>query len=146
MSFWDSSALIPLLVREPASRLAAGLLRTHGAPAVWWGSPVECASALERRHRAGQLKYAEKRQSEQLLAQLADAWTEVQPGRVLRERALRLLSSHELRAADALQLAAALIWAQEQPPGRTFICLDERLREAARRNGFLVLPEGGAGL
>ncbi len=60
---------------------------------------------------------------------------------MLRERALRLLSSHHLRAADSLQLAAALVWAREQPRGRVFISLDSRLGEAARREGFTVLPE-----
>ncbi len=108
---------------------------------VWWGSLVECCSALERRHRAGQLKGTGKRQAEQSLNQLAAAWAEIQPTGSVRERARRLLSSHDLRAADALQLAAALVWAEEQPMGRAFVCLDERLREAARQEGFRVLPE-----
>jgi predicted nucleic acid-binding protein len=73
--------------------------------------------------------------------ELVALWTEIQPGEVLRERALRLLASHNLRAADALQLAAALVWAEERPAGRIFICLDARLREAARLDGFTVLPE-----
>jgi predicted nucleic acid-binding protein len=108
---------------------------------VWWGTLLECSSALERRQRTGQLKPAERRHAEQLLAQWAEVWTEVEPSRLLRARALRLLSSHNLRAADALQLAAALVWAEERPAGRAFVCLDERLREAARQDGFLVLPE-----
>jgi predicted nucleic acid-binding protein len=73
--------------------------------------------------------------------ELVALWTEIQPGEVLRERALRLLASHNLRAADALQLAAALVWAEERPAGRRFICLDAHLREAARLDGFTVLPE-----
>jgi predicted nucleic acid-binding protein len=141
MSFWDSSALLPLVIEEPMSALSRRLLRAHPAAVVWWGSLVECTSALERRQRAGQLKPADRRHAGQLLVQLAEVWSEVEPSRVLRERALRLLSSHNLRAADALQLAAALVWAEERPAGRTFICLDERLREAARQDGFLVLPE-----
>jgi predicted nucleic acid-binding protein len=141
VSFWDSSALVPLVIDEPASTAMRRLLRAQGVPVVWWTSLVECCSALERRYRAGQLKYAEKGQAEQLLAQLAVAWTEVQPTRSVRDRARRLLLSHDLRAADALQLAAALTWAEDQPSGRAFVCLDERLNLAARQNGFLVLPE-----
>ena len=141
MSFWDSSALLPLVVHEPASVSLRRLARTQGPMVVWWGSLVECASALERWRCAGQVKHAERRQSEQLLTELATAWTEVEPGPILRERALRLLASHSLRAADALQLAAALVWAEERPAGRFFVCLDERLRDAARRDGFSVLPE-----
>jgi len=62
---------------------------------------------------------------------LADVW----------DRAERLLEIHPLNAADALQLAFALAWCQERPQGRAFICLDGKLREAARREGFRLLPE-----
>ena len=90
----------------------------------------------------GQLKIGGKRRADAaLLQQLAQTWIEIEPGGALRERALRLLASHNLRAADALQLAAALVWAEERPAGRIFICLDARLREAARLDGFTVLPE-----
>jgi len=146
MSFWDSSALLPLVVNEPASAVARRLVKARGLPVVWWGSLVECVSALERRFRAGQLKHDERRESGRLLTELAGAWSEVQPSQSLRERALRLLSSHNLRAADALQLAAALIWAEERPAGRVFVSLDERLRQAARQDGFMVLPEDEPGV
>jgi hypothetical protein len=52
-----------------------------------------------------------------------------------------VLAAHPLRAADALQLAAALVWTGEAAAGEAFVCLDERLRDAARREGFEVLPE-----
>jgi predicted nucleic acid-binding protein len=64
----------------------------------------------------------------------------VAPTAKLRERAGRMLAAHPLRAADALQMAAALVWCDDTPGGEGFICLDERLREAARREGFDVLP------
>ncbi len=57
-----------------------------------------------------------------------------------RERAVRLLLSHPLRSADAQQLAAALIWCEEKPAGQDFVCLDQRLRESAEREGFRTLP------
>lgn len=141
MSFWDSSAIVPLCVHEPASALVRQISRAHGVPTVWWASLIECRSALERRARVGQLKRSQKRQAERLLEQLASAWSEVQSTLALRERALRLLAPHDLRAADALQLAAALVWAEERPAGRVFVCLDFRLRECAEREGFTVLPE-----
>ena len=141
MSFWDSSALLPLSLNEPASALMRQISRAHGVPVVWWASLVECCSAMERRSRAGELQLEQKRQAERLLQQLTTAWSEVQPTHALRDRAVRLLASHNLRAADALQLAAALVWAGERPAGRIFVCLDSRLREAAHREGFTVLPE-----
>jgi uncharacterized protein len=141
MSFWDSSAILPLCVHEPASARMREISRAHGVPTVWWASFVECRSALERRARTGDLKRDPKRQAERLLEQLAAAWSEVQPTLALRERAVRLLGPHSLRAADALQLAAAIVWAEERPVGRTFVCLDSRLRESAEQEGFIVLPE-----
>ncbi len=87
------------------------------------------------------MSFTDKRQTEQILCHLAASWSEVQPVPLVRERAVRLLALHDLRAAAALQLAAALVWAEEQPAGRVFVCLDARLREAAWREGFTVLPE-----
>jgi uncharacterized protein len=50
-----------------------------------------------------------------------------------------LLSVHDLPAADALQLAAALVVTQERPQLLSFACLDGRLLSAARKEGFEVL-------
>jgi predicted nucleic acid-binding protein len=130
-----------LLVEETASSDIRRLARTYGPPVVWWGTLVECSSALARRSRFAASLASEQRRATSRLADLVALWTEIQPGEVLRERALRLLSAHNLRVADALQLAAALVWAEERPAGRIFICLDARLREAARLDGFTVLPE-----
>jgi uncharacterized protein len=43
---------------------------------------------------------------------------------------------HPLRAADALQLAAAVVAAERDPPSLEFVSLDDRLLEAASREGF----------
>ena len=75
-----------------------------------------------------------------ILAHLADDWTEIQPGHHVRDAAARALTLHALSAADALQLAAALLWANGRPARHDFVCLDQRLREAAQREGFRVLP------
>ena len=140
MRFWDSSALIPLFVREAHSPSLEALAGDDTDMMVWWASPVECASAVHRLRREGVFTLAE---AEQVLAGLAsalDAANVVQPGDELSSKALRLLGVHPLRAADALQLAAALLWAREIPGGRDFVCLDERLRTAAILEGFHVLP------
>jgi predicted nucleic acid-binding protein len=130
-----------LLVEETASSDIRRLARTYGPPVVWWETLVECSSALARRSRFAASLPSEQRRATSRLADMVALWTEIQPGEVLRERALRLLSAHSLRAADAMHLAAALVWAEERPAGRIFICLDTRLREAARLDGFTVLPE-----
>lgn len=142
MRFWDSSALIPLFVREAHSPGLESLAADDPDMMVWWASPVECGSAVHRLRREGVFTTAEAAQVLTRLAGALDAANVVQPGDELCARALRLLGVHPLRAADALQLAAALLWAREKPGGRDFICLDERLRTAAVLEGFAVLPEG----
>jgi len=139
--FWDSSAVVPVLIAEARSTEIVALLRQDRAPAIWWGSPVECQSALHRRRREELLSAAGLAEALARLERLAEDVDVVAPTPRLRERAGRALAAHPLRAADALQLAAALVWSGEAAAGEAFVCLDERLREAARREGFEVLPE-----
>ncbi len=139
MRFWDSSAIVPLIVREAGSAAAAGHARAAGL-AVWWATPVECLAALARRLREGHLAAASHADAAAALERLSSSWTEIQPSRPVRQQAQRCLMLHPLRSGDALQLAAALVWAGGQPAGRGFVCEDRRLREAAAREGFRVLP------
>jgi len=104
---------------------------------VWWGSPVECASAFARLVRAGTLSATDEERALAALGTLQDTWYEVQATERIRAQALRLLRLHLLRAGDALQLAAALEWAGTPPSGEV-VTFDVRLREAARREGFRV--------
>jgi predicted nucleic acid-binding protein len=136
--FWDSSALVPLCVHESASRQAHAQLR-KSLPVVWWGSLVEVHSAISRLHRLGKLNDAEQQKAASQLALLNRGWREVLPGDHLRDLATRLLDTYELRAADSLQLAAALTWCQQRPARRDFLCGDERLGKAALAAGFSVL-------
>jgi len=107
---------------------------------VWWGSVVECASAISRRQRDGSLQIDDAGVALARLRALAGAWLEVVPSNAVREHAQRALRLHPLRTADSLQLAAALVAAEHQPATLGFVCLDERLNEAAVREGFDVLP------
>jgi hypothetical protein len=136
--FWDASALVPLILDQPRTARARDLLGEDKELVVWWGSMVECASAIARLHRDGVLNVAEEARARALLLSLKSSWFEVQPGDAVREQALRVLRMHPLRSADALQLAAALEWAGSPPDG-TFISFDERLSAAAQREGFITL-------
>ena len=73
-----------------------------------------------------------------LVRQLAESWHEIVPSDAVRRTAERLLRTHPLRAADSLQLAAALIAADHNPATLEIVCLDSRLGSAARREGFVV--------
>lgn len=57
----------------------------------------------------------------------------------MRNLAEGLLKSHKLRAADALQLAAALHWCSGYSRGRHFIGDDDDLLDAAAAEGFTVI-------
>ncbi len=103
---------------------------------------MECCSALSGLRRQGDLAPAGLRQARYILDRLAESWSEITPGPEIREQAVRLLGLHPLRGADALQLAAALIWSDGRPWGQQFVCLDTRLCEAASAEGFSVLPSG----
>ncbi len=139
-AFWDSSAMVPLCVHESTSRQAHAQLRKF-LPVVWWGSLVEVHSAIARLHRIGQLTDAEEQKALSRLDLLNRGWREILPGDPVRELATRLLDVYDLRAADSLQLAAALIWCQQRPATRNFVCSDQRLSKAAIAAGFSVLEQ-----
>lgn len=139
MRFWDTSAVMPLLVDEPETANVSGLVREDADLIVWWSTPVECASALSRLRREDVIDVAGETRALSLLDSLTGVWTEVLPSDEVRARARRLLRVHALRAADALQLAAALVWAGS-PAGHGFVTYHERLGLAARLEGFTVLP------
>ena len=139
MSFWDSSALVPLLVREETSAAIRARYRRDEAPIVWWGSEVECASAVARLEREGSLLSRAATEAFRRLDTLGRAWHLIEPVDAVREAARRFLRVHDLRAGDALQLGAALVAAEGRASTLEIVCLDERLSAAARREGFAVV-------
>ncbi|MGA0332695.1 MAG: PIN domain-containing protein [Kiritimatiellia bacterium] len=138
MNFWDSSAITPLIVSEASSPLRCQQYRDLGAVTVWYGTLLEIESALARKLREESVPSAGIREARTRLRSLAETWDEVTPGLQLRERATRLLYTHSLRAADAFQLAAALVASREAPAGHRFLTGDIRLKDAAEREGFTV--------
>jgi uncharacterized protein len=139
MKFWDASAIVPLLVLEPTTQLVQALARRDLDMLVWWGSVVECASAISRLERGGALEVTEAGLALNRLEQLANGWHEVEPTEIVREDAMRFLRVHPLRAAEALQLAAAFTAAERRPSSLEVVTLDERLADAARKEGFLLV-------
>jgi predicted nucleic acid-binding protein len=139
--FWDTSAIIPVLLPEPRSAALTEALAADREVTVWWGTPVECLSAIYRRHRESPVPAPLLTEALSRLRALVEDADAVSPTDEVRRRAGRLVAAHPLRAADALQLGAALVWCEEQSHGEVFVCLDDRLREAARREGFSLLPQ-----
>ena len=139
MNFWDTSALVALGVDEPRRQLALRILEEDDRMAVWWGALVEYVAVLSRRERDGTLTTNEVSAHLVRLHALSQVWYEVQPGRRIKGLAQRLLRVHPLRAADSLQLAAALAVAEGDPSSVGFVCFDARLNQAASREGFAIL-------
>jgi predicted nucleic acid-binding protein len=139
VNFWDSSAVVPLLLEENRSTAILKLLRADPAVIVWCLCEVEIESAIARRVREG-LPQEEEAAARSRLRLLAERWSEIGSLELVRRPAIRLLRTHTLGAADSLQLAAALLSCEERPEELGFVCLDERLAEAARREGFQILP------
>jgi predicted nucleic acid-binding protein len=137
--FWDSSALVPLLVAEATTKAIQALAARDPDMLVWWAAEIECASALARIERESAFDAKGARLAWNRLAQLAGGWHEVEPGETVRETAKRFLRVHPLRAADALQLAAAFVAAEGRPLALPFVTLDERLADAARKEGFALV-------
>lgn len=142
MTFWDSSALIPLIVEEPRSRACRALRRAHRAIAVWTFTEVELASALRRLVRDRLLDGDDAPAATVRAERLVATATIVEAGEPVKERALRAIGLHPLSAADALQLAAAIVLFDGRPRHRTFVCADDRLIAAARAEGFTVVVPG----
>ena len=140
MKFWDASAIIPLCVDEEQTPIVREIAKKDGAIVVWWGSFVESYSAFARLRREKTLSPDDEAEGLAVLSELAKAWTEIEPSDDIREITKRLLQNYPLRAADSLQLAAAVVWSGKTPKGHHFVCLDARLREAAKKEGFIVLP------
>jgi len=136
-AFWDTSAIVHLCVPSPSSSTARHLLRDH-APVIWWCTPVEARSAIERLYAERALSLPAYRAATQRAAAMLGAWREIQPTDGLRELAFEALAKFQLRAADSLQLAAAQVWCRRKPHSRVFVSNDIKLLAAAADLGFVT--------
>ena len=140
-AFWDSSAIVPLCCAQVATVQTRRLLKQLDGIVAWWGTPVEVRSAFARLAREGELDELQRTGAIASLDQLHRLWDEILATEAVRAFALALPDDYALRAGDAWQLAAALVWCRERPRGRSFVCWDKRLAKAAAEVGFTVHPE-----
>jgi len=136
--FWDTSAVVPLVVRQSASARADRWYVDDPDVAIWTLTTIEITSALWRLRREQALTEDDVRAAESRAEELASGSFIVADVDSVKPLAVRLLRVHALRTADALQLGAALVWSGGRPQGKTLHTLDERLALAARREGFSV--------
>lgn len=138
MRFWDTSALVPLLVPQSMSSRAEEWFAEDPLVVVWTLTPVEVVSAVWRLVRENALTDAEGGLVEERLDDLVLSALVVLDVDTTKRLARRLLRLHALRAFDALQLAAAVQWVDGRSEGQIFHTFDARLGLAARREGFVV--------
>ena len=144
MRFWDSSALVSLVMAEPTSKAALQMLTVSDGVTVWWGTQIECMSAIARAEREARIHGPAVPDAVAALRLLRSGWVEVDATARLRDIAERLVRVHPLRAADAMQLAAAIVASDGQSSTLPFVTVDERLARAADREGFTVMTPGRA--
>ncbi len=140
MKFWDSSAIVPLIVVEEETDYCLNTLSDDQDMLIWCLSKVEVISALCRLVREKSLTETEFQKAKKRLNDIVEHSHEVKVIQKVRDRALRLLEVHPLRAADACQLASALVATQEEPDILEVVCFDQRLMKAAIKEGFVVNP------
>ena len=142
MRFWDSSALVPLVLHQPSSAQVEGWLAEDPDAVTWTLAAVEIVCALRRLVREGVLQERVALAAEELAADLLVHSHVVTDVERVKSLATRLLRVHALRAADAFQLGAALAWADGNPAGLVLHSFDQRLGLAAQREGFRVISGG----
>ncbi len=147
MNFWDASAIVALLVHQTGSEEVVSLHESDGDMVVWWGTQLECTSAIARLQREKVLDLRQARLAREDLAKLGELWAEVEPTIAVRERAVALIDRYPMKAADALQLAAAMAAMRRSSISRStvnepiaFVSLDRQLASAARAEGLTVVP------
>ena len=141
MRFWDANAIVPLTVNESRSGDMRRLLVEDEGQITWWGTRTECISALALKTREDDISPIGQARARVVLFYLSESWYEVVPSDNLCATAEGFLDTHPLKAADALQLAAAHAWRAGKTRDRGFVCLDRQLRNAAEAEGFTVLPQ-----
>ena len=135
--YWDTSALLALIFDEPRGEEVRRLALKRGALPGYTSffSFIEMESAYSRRLSEGALKSLQlpelRLKAQKLESSLGLLWADEE---TLRD-ARHLVLEQGLRPGDALQLASARLLLQNGA-GATFVCLDEKLNQAAQAGGL----------
>jgi predicted nucleic acid-binding protein len=140
MRFWDTSALVPLLASEAASKAASEFYRIDQEITVAWTAGIECTSACVRKYRERRISDDQLTLLLERLRTLSRSWNFTEATLDLRISAERLVARHGLRSGDAIQLASALAVASATGPEAELVCFDRRLALAATAEGLRVIP------
>ena len=141
MKFWDSSATVPLLIKETNTKLVQKILEKDSDMIVWWATEIECVSAIVRLEREKKIDSNIVEIAMSRLDKLKEFWHEILPVEQVRNVARRMLRVHSLHAADSFQLAAAVCASNGQLSTLDFVCFDNQLLRAAEREGLRIIQK-----
>lgn len=139
MRFWDASALVPTFIEESSTPEVQSWQAADPRITIWIMTRVEVLSAIARKKREQPELAALWTRAIRDVNEMALRWTEIWDAAATRLHAERIVMDYPLRAADALQLGAAIVAADGDPHSLELVTLDRRLADAARREGFPVL-------
>ena len=131
--------MLAWLLGEPSGPLARDALATAEAIAASDLTLLECDRALIRGVATGEVGAAEAARARALLNRAAAHWNLLRIDSEVVDRARRPFPAEPLRALDAIHLASALTVAAHVPD-LALLSFDRRIRRAARRLGFSIVP------
>lgn len=141
-AFVESSALTKAYVEEPGSERVERILDRFSRDGELYVSAlvqVEVVSAFAKKYRRGRLGRSERGQAyTAFMSDYPDAFNIIRPSKLVLQGGAELLhrvTSRQLKASDAIQLASAEYLIDEVLPddaSATFVCSDKRLGERAR--------------
>lgn len=131
---------MPLVILEEATSIVGECFLEDERIVTWAWSRVEIVSAIERRVREGSVSRTERRNVLERFHALANSWDEIKDVVAVRSKAIALLARHPIRAADAGQLGAALLFNETMSGVLSFVCLERRLSITAELEALRVIP------
>lgn len=133
----DASALAKRLRREPGHDVAGGVLGAPDGVATSLISYAETCGALARSMATRDVIAT----AVENLDRLWDALHLIPIDAAMARSAGVMAQRHRLRGMDAIHLAAAAEWAASAGAPVTFVSWDREQRDAARAEGFALLPD-----
>jgi uncharacterized protein len=139
LAFWDSSALVKLLIEERGTDVAVALWDGPARAVASRLCVPEMSAALAAAERGARLDPARGRVARTEWQRYLSALDLVEVSADVADRAAGLAAVHPLSGADAVHLASALVL-----PARELVVAtwDRRLSTAAAAEGLSVAPGG----
>jgi predicted nucleic acid-binding protein len=139
IAYFDTSALLKLIIAEDGADQAILLWQQAGEAVVSRLAWPEAVAALAAARRARRVTVEGHQTATDRLRSCFERCTVVSLADSLVDRAADLATTHDLPAADAIHLAAALAVMEADS---VFVTWDKRLRLAAVRAGLVSAPSG----